>query len=137
MLMLVLRCSRFISRYSKPDTLTMNLEQATESLFSYGTLQRESVQIATFGRTLEGRRDALTGYRPSVVPIKSSAEGDKHYRNAEFTGEPSDVVEGMVFLVSKNELYRADVYEQIAEYKRQRVQLKSGDEAWIYVHSPE
>ena len=31
-------------------------------LFSYGTLQLESVQLSSFGRRLEGEPDAMTGY---------------------------------------------------------------------------
>ncbi len=38
-------------------------EQAVENLFSYGTLQSESVQLETFGRKLEGEPDTLPGYR--------------------------------------------------------------------------
>ena len=32
-------------------------------LFSYGTLQQEDVQLATFGRRLEGRADACRAMR--------------------------------------------------------------------------
>ena len=35
-------------------------------LFSYGTLQQEDVQLATFGRRLTGVSDALVGYRELV-----------------------------------------------------------------------
>src|SRR5277367_6175035 len=38
-------------------------------LFSYGTLQQEDVQLATFGRRLAGVSDALVGYRQSMVAI--------------------------------------------------------------------
>ena len=38
-------------------------------LFSYGTLQQEDVQLATFGRRLEGRADALPGYATSLFEI--------------------------------------------------------------------
>jgi hypothetical protein len=34
----------------------------TEFLFSYGTLQLEAVQMATFGRQLTGTSDALRGF---------------------------------------------------------------------------
>ena len=36
-------------------------------LFSYGTLQREDVQLTTFGRRLSGTRDELVGYESSLV----------------------------------------------------------------------
>lgn len=33
-----------------------------ENLFSYGTLQKEKVQLETFGRKLDGNKDTLIGY---------------------------------------------------------------------------
>ena len=39
-------------------------------LFSYGTLQQEDVQLSTFGRLLQGRRDELPGFEPSLVRIE-------------------------------------------------------------------
>ena len=41
----------------------------TVLLFSYGTLQDKDVQIASFGRELTGREDALPGYVRRIVPI--------------------------------------------------------------------
>lgn len=38
-------------------------------LFSYGTLQKEQVQIETFGRILQGDQDVLTGYRLEMLEI--------------------------------------------------------------------
>ena len=37
-------------------------------LFSYGTLRQENVQLAIFGRRIEGRPDALPGY--AVTPVR-------------------------------------------------------------------
>ena len=37
-------------------------------LFSYGTLRLRNVQLALFGRELEGQADALPGY--SVSPLE-------------------------------------------------------------------
>lgn len=34
----------------------------SEKLFSYGTLQQETVQLSTFGRKLQGTADVLIGY---------------------------------------------------------------------------
>ena len=36
-------------------------------LFSYGTLQQDDVQRATFGRLLTGQRDTLPGYLQEIV----------------------------------------------------------------------
>jgi hypothetical protein len=38
-------------------------------LLSYGTLQKEQVQIETFGRILQGDQDILTGYRLEMLEI--------------------------------------------------------------------
>lgn len=41
----------------------------TEKLFSYGTLQYEAVQLANFGRKLEGNKDQLPGFELSMLEI--------------------------------------------------------------------
>jgi hypothetical protein len=114
--------------------------QATEHLFSYGTLQSEAVQLATFGRRWGGQPDTLGGYSLTLIPIRDpnivAASGETHYRNAQFTGNAADFVTGTVFIVTRQELEQADVYEQPAEYQRVCVQLKSGMKAWVYLHNP-
>ncbi|MCI0556824.1 MAG: gamma-glutamylcyclotransferase [Anaerolineae bacterium] len=112
-------------------------EKETESLFSYGTLQTEAVQLATFGRRLAGKPDALAGYSLKMVQIQDqnfvATRGAAHHRNAQFTGISSDFVEGKVFTVTKKELEQADAYEP-ADYKRVLAQLRSGVNAWVYVN---
>ena len=46
---------------------------ADQLLFSYGTLQLESVQRSQFGRLLEGRDDVLTGYAVIDIQIRDPA----------------------------------------------------------------
>ena len=62
----------------------------TENLFSYGTLQSETVQLATFGRRLEGLPDRLIGYRITMIPISNhklmATSGATHHRNIQLTG---------------------------------------------------
>ena len=110
----------------------------TERLFSYGTLQTESVQLSTFGRRLDGRPDALIGYRLRMIQIMDQqfvvTSGAEYHRNLEFTGNASDVVEGTVFAITEQELKQADAYEPDG-YERERVNLRSGTEAWIYLTS--
>ncbi len=109
-------------------------------LFSYGTLQQREVQLATYGRTLSGSRDALAGYRlqplaindPHVVAISGKAV---HTIACE-TGNPADRVEGMVFELGEAELTATDVYE-VDAYARAEVSLESGRRAWAYVGAPE
>lgn len=116
----------------------MNLEE-TESLFAYGTLQDEAVQLATFGRKLAGQADALVGYRLVLVEVTDqefAASNGAQQRSLQHTGLASDFVEGTAFLVSREELEQADEYEP-ADYKRVAVQLRSGGTAWVYVHTSE
>lgn len=111
-------------------------QQKTENLFTYGTLQLEEVQLATFGRKLEGRRDVLIGYRLVTITIEDKdfvvKSGTAEHRNLTFTGNDSDLVEGSVFSVTKEELERSDSYEPQG-YDRVLVQLESGTKAWIYL----
>ncbi len=113
------------------------MSSATENLFSYGTLQHEDVQLATFGRKLDGKPDALPGYKLVGIKITDeefvSKSGTANHRNLEFTGDSSDVVEGTVLHVTRKELEHADKYEPEG-YIRVRAQLSSGDEAWVFIH---
>lgn len=109
----------------------------TENLFTYGTLQLEQVQLETFGRKLEGEPDALRGYKLVGITITDEEfvikSGTANHRNLQFTGNSADVVEGMVFKVTSNELEQADSYEP-GGYERVKVQLTSGAKAWVFVH---
>ena len=115
----------------------MSLPDA-EHLFSYGTLQTESVQLSTFGRRLTGTPDALVGYCLRMIQIMDqefvTASGAEYHRNLEFTGSASDVVEGTALRVTQQELEQADAYEPDG-YKRVRVTLRSGTEAWVYLNA--
>jgi gamma-glutamylcyclotransferase (GGCT)/AIG2-like uncharacterized protein YtfP len=104
-------------------------------LFSYGTLQDEVVQLATFGRRLKGVADNLSGYRQTKIPITDQPEitADDYYFNVQPTGLSTDTVAGTRFEVTEQELEQADVYEATANYKRITVNLSSGATAWVYV----
>lgn len=108
-----------------------------EQLFTYGTLQLEEVQLATFGRRLEGRSDVLIGYRLVKITIEDEdfvvKSGTAEHRNLQFTGNGSDFLEGTVFSVTMEELEKSDAYEPEG-YERVLVQLKSGINAWIYLN---
>jgi gamma-glutamyl AIG2-like cyclotransferase len=108
----------------------------TELLFSYGTLQLEAVQIATFGRTLAGTSDALPGFELVSLEIEDqkviAISGKSHHTMASFTGRASDVISGMVFTVTPGELQNADQYE-VPAVKRVAAVLQSGVRAWVYV----
>ena len=106
-------------------------------IFSYGTLQEDRVQLATFGRLLQGRPDALVGFAPSSVPIADphlvAASGRTHHANVIFDGKNDSRVNGMVFEITDDELAATDRYEQTAAYTRIAATLASGAMAWVYV----
>jgi hypothetical protein len=114
----------------------MNQDKDSELLFAYGTLQTEAVQLSVFGRRLDGKADALVRYRLKMVRIEDeefvNASGTADHRNLEFSGDPSDFVEGTAFNVTRSELEQADAYEP-AGYTRVLAQLRSGRNAWVYL----
>jgi hypothetical protein len=111
-------------------------DPASENLFSYGTLQTEAVQLATFGRTLQGVPDALPGYKLTMLAIDDpnvvATSGATHHPIIKFSGAASDTVPGSVFRITAAELAQADRYE-VAAYRRVAVELASGLTAWVYV----
>jgi hypothetical protein len=120
---------------SKKGPLLSVHREASVSLFSYGTLQQPKVQLATFGRLLEGRPDALPGFAvaplaitdPEVVAISGAAI----HSIARRTGDSADLIPGIVFNITPAELEAADAYEVSAA--RIEVGLASGAKAFAYV----
>ncbi len=110
-------------------------------LFSYGTLQYEQVQRATFGRLLQGRKDELVEFERSLVKIEDpqvgALSGRTHHANVTFNGRRDSRVSGVVFEITEAELVAADRYEKIAAYQRVEVVLASGKRAWVYVDARE
>jgi gamma-glutamylcyclotransferase (GGCT)/AIG2-like uncharacterized protein YtfP len=98
-------------------------------LFSYGTLQKADVQLATFGRLVFGQPDYLPGFEPSLV----ATVGQVTHANASFNGRSNSRVSGTAFEVTEAELLAADKYERTASYTRIAVALGSGAQAWVYV----
>jgi hypothetical protein len=107
-------------------------------LFSYGTLQDPAVQLANFGRRLEGAPDALPGFRTDLVEITDpevvAESGLTHHPIVRPSGEPADRVPGTVFRITQTELEAADAYE-VDDYRRVSVRLASGATAWVYVEA--
>ena len=108
----------------------------TVRLFAYGTLQQRDVQLANYGRHLDGTPDMLTGYRledltitdPEVVRLSGKAV----HRIARETGDLADRIPGVVFRLTEAELAATDAYE-VDVYARVEVRLESGTRAWVYV----
>ncbi len=111
-------------------------EQEIENLFSYGTLQSEAVQLATFNRTLTGTPDLLSGHALSLVEIDDpqvvATSGKTHHPIVHYTGAIEDTVAGTVFQITAAELRQSDEYE-VGAYVRTAVVLASGLHAWVYV----
>ena len=105
-------------------------------LFSYGTLQLESVQRQTYGRLLKGASDRLHGYTLDQIRITDPdvlAKSQQEFHPiARFTGNEDDFVQGIVFEISDEELEATDAYE-VSDYERKGVQFASGKDGWIYV----
>jgi gamma-glutamylcyclotransferase (GGCT)/AIG2-like uncharacterized protein YtfP len=100
-------------------------------LFSYGSLQREDVQLATFARRLAGSKDALPGFE-----LATSTRGPVHHANLVPGAADGGRVEGMVFGVTEAELALADEYERRDCYHRIEAVLVSGRSCWVYVEAP-
>ncbi len=117
----------------------MSEPRRTVRLFAYGTLQQREVQLANYGRELDGTADALAGYRleplhitdPEVVRLSGKAV----HRIARATGDPADRIAGMLFELSEAELAATDAYE-VDGYQRVKVTLESGARAFVYAGSP-
>lgn len=105
-------------------------------LFSYGTLQKEQVQIETFGRLLQGEKDVLTGYKLKMLEITDPEvlrkSSQKYHPILEFSGNTDDEVEGVLFEVTEKEILQADEYE-VDDYQRIETVFKSGKKGFIYI----
>jgi hypothetical protein len=104
-------------------------------LFSYGTLQQESVQVATFGRRLSGRRDELVGFVLSTQRVADpefvATSGKADHAIVRFSGRSDDRVAGTVLEVTDEELAMADAYEP-AGWERLSATVASGAQVWVY-----
>lgn len=104
-------------------------------LFSYGTLQREDVQLSTFGRVFEGQPDELVGFELGVMRIEDpafvAASGKADHAIVRFNGRNDSRVRGTVLEMTEREIADADQYEP-AGYTRVSANLASGRPAWVY-----
>ena len=112
------------------------MADATELLFTYGTLQFAEVQLDTFGRVVAGDSDVLPGYTIDYVEIEDArvvdVSGLSVHPVLRATGNPVDKVMGKVLHITSEELDAADEYE-VSLYRRIAVALASGRTAWVYV----
>lgn len=105
-------------------------------LFSYGTLQLESVQLANYGRLLKGSKDKLAGYkierlRITDATVLKKSNADDH-PIAVKSNNRTDMIEGMIFEITEQELLETDKYE-VSDYQRVLETFEYGRKAWVYV----
>ena len=111
------------------------MPSASERLFSYGTLRNGDVQLATFGRLLDGAPDELIGFRQEAHEVADAeflAKGGARLQSmVVLSGNPADRVPGWAYMLTKAELTAADAYEPRG-YRRIETVLASGVRAWVY-----
>ena len=111
-------------------------ETPTQLLFSYGTLQLKQVQVETYGRLLEGEEDSLPGYELRNLTITDpdvlQKSGVGVHPIACKTDNIDDLVKGMIFKITEEELEETDKYE-VSNYCRVLETFASGRQAWVYV----
>jgi len=99
---------------------------ATHYLFTYGTLLEKEVQLGVFSRVLGGIEDTLINHKISQMKVADM------YPTIEFTGNKEDIINGVVYALTHDELIKADAYEGEA-YERTQIALDSGKKAWVYM----
>jgi hypothetical protein len=118
------------------DTVPALMDDAEVWLFSYGTLRQREVQLALFGRPLDGRDDVLPGYAVSPLEIYDpsviATSGSALHTIARATGDPRDQVPGTAYRINQTELAAADAYE-VDDCTRLSLRLASGIDAFVYV----
>lgn len=93
-------------------------EDATYSVFVYGTLTEPWVRWLVMGRAGDSEPAKLPGFRKDELDIKP-VEGA--------------VTEGQVITVNAEELRALDRYERLGvRYERVQLTLQDGDTAWVY-----
>ena len=107
-------------------------------LFSYGTLQLEKVQLESFGRILNGKKDRLLNYKLESLVITDTIVLEKSEKTehpiAVKTNQEIDFIDGVLFEITEEELKQADAYE-VDDYKRVLETFESGFSAWVYVQN--
>jgi len=78
----------------------------------------------------------LIGFKREKIRIKVESvvdvSGEEEHVIISYSGNDSDVIEGMVLSITQDELQHADNYET-DDYKRTSVMLRSGKSAWVYI----
>ena len=101
------------------------------NLFAYGTLKDIDVQQDIFGRILKGTPASLIGYTITKIEIEEEF-GMETYPIITATEDPKDIISGLLYELTDEEILLADTYEGL-HYKRAEVTLESNEKAWAYI----
>lgn len=101
-----------------------------EQLFAYGTLKNKDIQEIIFGRILKGIPETLVGYIIKEIQIEEEF-GLQTYPIIVQTQNKDNIIEGILYQISEQELLKSDIYEG-KYYKRIEVLLQSNQKAWVY-----
>ena len=114
----------------------MSPAQADVLLFVYGTLRLPQVQLAMFGRVIDGHDDVLLGYTIDYLEVTEPHVVELIGRSTQpvlsATGNRVDKAFGRVLTVTIDEVEGADEHAAIS-HRRVAVELASGREAWVYI----
>lgn len=106
-----------------------------ELLFSYGTLQQEIVQVATFGRHRSGQPALIGGYRSDWLwitdPAMIAVSGSDRHPPVRPGDDPAGFVSGTVFAITAEEPVKADG-DAVSDCSRVRASLVEGGEACVH-----
>lgn len=104
-----------------------------QKLFTYGSLQHPEVQEDLYGRILRGTHESLIGYQVNEIEIEEEF-GMMTYPIIVETNNAEDIIHGIVYEISNDDLNQTDRYEGI-HYQRIEVTLQSNQKAWAYSRS--
>ena len=101
-----------------PQRIDSLSEQASYRVFAYGTLTNPVIRWLIIHKQVETQPAQLRDYHQDGL--------DVHARKGAVT-------EGQVFEVNAEDLRKLDRYERVGErYKRVRMSLTDGSQAWVY-----
>ncbi|KPQ29702.1 MAG: hypothetical protein HLUCCX14_05745 [Marinobacter excellens HL-55] len=104
--------------YTAPENQPTLDEDATYSVFVYGTLRKPWVRWLVTGRAGSSEPAQLVGYQKQQLDIKPVAGA---------------TTEGEVIRVTADELRALDRYERLGvRYERVELTLQDGQSAWVY-----
>lgn len=100
-------------------------------LFTYGTLQDETVQQMLFNKKIKGIPDSIIGFDKKEINLEGNI-----YPILIKNQKSLEKIKGTCYNLSESDILICDEYEG-CEYKRITTKLTSGIKAWVYISSEE